>query len=257
MTLAQQTKDFEDDKVDFSKKTDKFETYFEKHEKTKVVLERQLDHKIQDSNAEKDQFLKQIASLESKLASQDPISNQKEYSDLRTSYNALKAKFDSLNRDKGKSPISNFSTPKISVLPKFYTGESSKSFPKKVSQSTTYSLQKDRKLYKKPQLFETPTSQRAFKSVDSSKKKHVFHTLKSRSTPIRQVWRPKQSHSKPFKYSKSEMLSLQNNNDSTLIISNSGRFPFISKRNSQNETHKFYNKWKYSSSSRFKTPQEN
>ncbi|GKA50929.1 hypothetical protein Tco_0744125 [Tanacetum coccineum] len=64
MTLAQQTKDFEDAKVDFSKKTDKFEIYFEKIEKTRVVLERQLDHKIQDSKAEKDQFLKQIASLE-------------------------------------------------------------------------------------------------------------------------------------------------------------------------------------------------
>ncbi|GJT67637.1 hypothetical protein Tco_1019117 [Tanacetum coccineum] len=82
MTLAQQTKDFKDAKVDFSKKTDKFETYFEKLEKIKVVLERQLDRKIQDSNAEKDKFLKQIASLESKLASQDLISNQKEYSDL-------------------------------------------------------------------------------------------------------------------------------------------------------------------------------
>ncbi|GJT15957.1 hypothetical protein Tco_0874663 [Tanacetum coccineum] len=90
MSLAQQTKDFEDAKVDFSKKTDKFETYFEKHEKTKVVIERQLDRKIQDSKAEKDQFLKQIASLESKLASQDLISNQMEYRDLRSSYNALK-----------------------------------------------------------------------------------------------------------------------------------------------------------------------
>ncbi|GJU96681.1 hypothetical protein Tco_1321437 [Tanacetum coccineum] len=112
MTLAQQTKDFEDAKVDFSKKTDKFESYFEKLKKIKVVLERQLDRKIQDSNAENDQFLKQIASLESKLASQDLISSQKKYSDLRTSYNALKEKFDSLNSDKGKSLISKFSTPK-------------------------------------------------------------------------------------------------------------------------------------------------
>ncbi|GKF64365.1 hypothetical protein Tco_0187813, partial [Tanacetum coccineum] len=54
MTLAQQTKDFKDAKVDFSKKTDKFESYFEKLEKTKVVLERQLDSKIQDSNIKKD-----------------------------------------------------------------------------------------------------------------------------------------------------------------------------------------------------------
>ncbi|GJY47351.1 hypothetical protein Tco_0436414 [Tanacetum coccineum] len=131
--LAQQTKDFEDAKVNFSNKTDKFETYFEKLENTKVVLERQLDRKIQGFKAEKDQFLKQIASLESKLASQDLISNQKEYSELRISYNALKAKFDALNRDKGKYPISNSSTQKVSVSPKIYTGESSKSFPKSVT----------------------------------------------------------------------------------------------------------------------------
>ncbi|GJX95076.1 hypothetical protein Tco_0349662 [Tanacetum coccineum] len=54
MTLAQQTKDFEDAKVNFSKKMDKFETYFEKLKNTKVVIERQLDRKIQDSKAEKD-----------------------------------------------------------------------------------------------------------------------------------------------------------------------------------------------------------
>ncbi|GJX11869.1 hypothetical protein Tco_0201728 [Tanacetum coccineum] len=124
LTLAQQTQDFEDAKVKFSKKTDKFETYFEKLENSKAVLERQLDCKIQDSNAEKDQFLKQIASLESKLASQDLISNQKEYSELRISYNALKAKFDVLSRDKGKPPNSKFSTPKVSVSKKIYMSES-------------------------------------------------------------------------------------------------------------------------------------
>ncbi|GJY49182.1 hypothetical protein Tco_0439138 [Tanacetum coccineum] len=257
LTLTQQTKDFEDAKDDFSKKTNKFKTYFEILERTRVVLERQLNHKIQDSKAKKEQFLKQIASLESKLASGDLISNQREYSDLRTSYNALKAKFDALNQDKGKSPISNFSTPIVSVSKKIYTGESSKSFKKKVSQFTAHSLQKDRKFPKKPQVFETPTSQKAFKSVDSSKKKHALETLKSRSTPVRHVWRPKQSHSKPFKYSKSEMLSLQNKNDSNMIIPNSGRFPFISKMNSQNETSGFNNRWKSSSSSRYKTLQEN
>ncbi|GJX29840.1 hypothetical protein Tco_0237919 [Tanacetum coccineum] len=41
-------------------------------------------------NNERDQLLKQIASLESKLASQDIRSCQKEYHELRTSYNALK-----------------------------------------------------------------------------------------------------------------------------------------------------------------------
>ncbi|GJZ93736.1 hypothetical protein Tco_0665939 [Tanacetum coccineum] len=187
LTLAQQTKDFEDAKVDFSKKTYKFETYFEKLENTKVVLERQLDRKIQDSNVEKDQFLKQIASLESKLASQDLISNQKKYSELRISYNALKAKFDALNRDKGKSLISNFSTPKVSVSKKIYMGESSKSFQEKVSYFTTYSLQKDRKFSKKPQVFETSTSQKFLNSGDSSKKRQFLKTPNSRFTPVEQV----------------------------------------------------------------------
>ncbi|GJZ21995.1 hypothetical protein Tco_0559034 [Tanacetum coccineum] len=116
MVLDQQTKDFEDAKVEISMKTDKFKTYFEKLENTRVVHERQLDRKIQDSKAKKYQFLKQIASLESNLALQDLISNQKEYNELRISYNALKTKFDVLNREKGKSPMSNVSTPKLKVM---------------------------------------------------------------------------------------------------------------------------------------------
>ncbi|GJX44774.1 hypothetical protein Tco_0261450 [Tanacetum coccineum] len=256
MILSQQTKDFEDAKVDFSKKTEKFETNFEKLENTKVVLKRQLGHKIQDYKAEKEQFLKRIASLESKLASQDLISNQKGYSELRRSYNALKVKFDTLNWDKGKSLVSNFSISKVSVSLKFYMGESLKSFPKRVSQFTTYSLQKDRKFSKKPQVYETPTPQKILNSNDSSKKKQVFQTPDSRFTPVKQVWRPKQSHSKPFKYSKSEMLSLQNKNDSAFKILNNGRFSFISKMNSQNETLGFNNRWKSSSLSIFKTPQK-
>ncbi|GJY80023.1 hypothetical protein Tco_0492774 [Tanacetum coccineum] len=131
MILAQQTKDFEDSKVEFSNKTAKFETYFEKLENIKVVIE--LARKINDFKAEKDLFLRKIASLESKLASQDLLSNQKEYNELRSSYNALKAKFDSLKRDKGKSLVTYFSKPKVSVSEKVYTGESSKPFTKKVS----------------------------------------------------------------------------------------------------------------------------
>ncbi|GJW12648.1 hypothetical protein Tco_1578475 [Tanacetum coccineum] len=156
MTLAQQTKDFE-------------------------------DAKIHDSKAEKEQFLKQIASLESNLASQNLISNKKEYNELRISYNALKAKFDVLNREKGKSPMLNFSTQKVSVSQKIYTGESSKSFPKKVSRFTTYSFQNDRKSSKKPSVFETPTPQKVFKSSHSSRKKQVFEALNSRFTPVKQV----------------------------------------------------------------------
>ncbi|GJY48935.1 hypothetical protein Tco_0438891 [Tanacetum coccineum] len=172
-----------------SNKSDEAKIKFDTEDLETINIE--LEYSIQDSNAEKGYFLKQIASLESKLASQDTLSIQKEYSDLRTSYNALKAKFDSLNQDKGKSLVSNFSTPKVSVPPKIYTGESSKSFPKRVSQFTTYSLQKDRKFSKKPQVCETPTSQKVFNSSDSSKKKKISKTPKSRLTPVKQVWRPK------------------------------------------------------------------
>ncbi|GJS67726.1 hypothetical protein Tco_0682291 [Tanacetum coccineum] len=52
--LTQQTKDFDDVKLELSNRTAKFEAYFEKLEKTKVVLERQLARKVDDSKAEKD-----------------------------------------------------------------------------------------------------------------------------------------------------------------------------------------------------------
>ncbi|GJX72345.1 hypothetical protein Tco_0309516 [Tanacetum coccineum] len=185
--IAQKSKDFDDVNLELSNRTAKFEAYFEKLKKTKVVLERQLARKVDDSKAEKDRFLKeinhlrtqlenlkgkrvetkldnslilgkppllnnerdqllkQIASLESKLASQDIHSCQKEYHELRTSYNALKVKFDSLNRKKWNINVSKSSKPKESVLEKVHTGESSKPFLRRVSQFTTYSLQKDRK----------------------------------------------------------------------------------------------------------------
>ncbi|GKB28374.1 hypothetical protein Tco_0867775 [Tanacetum coccineum] len=189
--LTQQTKDFDDVKLELSNRTAKFEAYFEKLEKTKVVLERQLARKVDDSKAEKDRFLKeinhlrtqlenlkgkrvetkldnssilgkppllnnerdqllkQITFLESKLASQDIRSCQKEYHELRTSYNALKVKFDSLNRKKWNINVSKSSKPKESVSEKVHTGESSKPFSRRVSQFTTYYLQKDRKFSKK------------------------------------------------------------------------------------------------------------
>ncbi|GJX95531.1 reverse transcriptase zinc-binding domain-containing protein, partial [Tanacetum coccineum] len=122
--LTQQTKDFDDVKLELSNRTAKFEAYFEKLEKTKVVLERQLaplvETKLDNSsilgkppllNNERDQLLKQIAFLESKLASQDIRSCQKEYHELRTSYNALKVKFDSLNR-KMEHHVSNLQNTK-------------------------------------------------------------------------------------------------------------------------------------------------
>ncbi|GJT49171.1 hypothetical protein Tco_0975328 [Tanacetum coccineum] len=65
--LTQQTKDFDDVKLELSNRTAKFEAYFEKLEKTKVVLERQLARKVDDSKAEKDKFLKEINHLRTQL----------------------------------------------------------------------------------------------------------------------------------------------------------------------------------------------
>ncbi|GJW74908.1 hypothetical protein Tco_0134278 [Tanacetum coccineum] len=287
-------------------KTTKFEVYFEKLEKTKVVLERQLARKVDDSKAEKDQFLneinhlrnqlenlkgksvetkfdkssilgkppfdkhlinsqiskswfipkivvqkdlsklvtaqslpknekdqflKRIASLESKLASQDIHSCQKEYHELRTSYNALKLKFDALNRKKWNINVSKSSKPKESVSEKVHTGEFSKLFLRRVSQFTTYSLQKDRKFSKNSQSFETFFPQKGFKTRASNAKNQSFATSHSCFTPVKQVWRPKKSHSKSFKYSKSEMLSMQNKNDSASTIHKKGRFSNNAKTN--------------------------
>ncbi|GJS22731.1 hypothetical protein Tco_0451363 [Tanacetum coccineum] len=373
--LTQQTKDFDDVKLELSNRTTKFEAYFEKHEKTKAVLERQLARKVDDSKAEKDQFvkeinhlrtqlenlkgksmqtkfdkhsilgkpladkllinsqiskswftpkvdmqkslskpvtaqslpknendqlLKRIAYLESKLASQDIRSCQKEYHELRTSYNALKVKFDSLNRKKWNINVSKSSKPKESVSEKVHTGESSKPFSRKVSQFTTYSLQKDRKFSKKSQHFETffpqkgfktrasnvknqsfetshscftpvkqmwrpikesqtfeaSTSQKSFKPSTLKGKNQVFVTPSSRFTPVKQVWIPKQSHSKCFKYSKSEMLSMQNKDDSASTINKKGRFSNDAKTNFWNVSSNDTNKWKSSSSTRFNTSHE-
>lgn len=69
------------------------------------------------------------------------------------------------------------------------------------------------------------------------------------------MWKPKQSRSKPFKYSISELLSLQHKNDSALNIPYTGRFPFITETNLQREPMRFNSRWK-SSYSDFKTPRE-
>ncbi|GJS58058.1 uncharacterized mitochondrial protein-like protein [Tanacetum coccineum] len=263
--LTQQTKDFNAVKLELSNRTAKFEAYFEKLEKTKVVLERQLARKVDDSKAEKDQFLKEInhlrtqlenlkgksvktkfdkhsilgkppadkllinsqiskswftpkvdmqkslskpvtaqslpknekdqllkriAYLESKLASQDIRSCQKEYHELRTLYNALKVKFDSLNRKRRETNVSKSSKPRESVSAKVHTGESSKPFSRRVSQFTTYSLQKDRKFSKNSQSFETLTPQKGFKKRASNAKHQSFETTYSCFTPVKQVWRP-------------------------------------------------------------------
>ncbi|GJW31134.1 hypothetical protein Tco_0051166 [Tanacetum coccineum] len=65
--LTQQTKDFNDVKLELSNRTAKFEAYFEKLEKMKVILKRQLARKVDDSKAEKGQFLKEINHLRTQL----------------------------------------------------------------------------------------------------------------------------------------------------------------------------------------------
>ncbi|GKB22059.1 hypothetical protein Tco_0855982 [Tanacetum coccineum] len=133
-------------KILFRNETSSFET---KIKELEMILAQQTkdfeDAKIQDSKAEKEQFLKQIASLESKLASQDIISNQKEYNELRVSYNALKAKFDTLNREKENLLCQTF--------------------------------QHHKKCSKKPHVYEIPTPQKVFNSSDSSKKNLALHRV--------------------------------------------------------------------------------
>nr|GEU29340.1 reverse transcriptase domain-containing protein [Tanacetum cinerariifolium] len=73
---------------------------------------------------------------------------------------------------------------------------------------------------------------------------------------VQKVWRPKQSHSEPLKYSRSDLLSLRPKIESTSISLNSGRFSFISKMIFGNAKLVFNNTWNSPTSSRSKTPQE-
>ncbi|GJS90795.1 hypothetical protein Tco_0773431 [Tanacetum coccineum] len=65
--LTQKTKDFDDVKLELLNRTAKFKAYFEKLENMKVVFERQLARKTDDSKAEKDKFLKEINHLRVQL----------------------------------------------------------------------------------------------------------------------------------------------------------------------------------------------
>ncbi|GJV81157.1 hypothetical protein Tco_1517027 [Tanacetum coccineum] len=208
--LAQRVKDFDDVKTELSRRTDKFETYF--------------------ANLEKENAL-----LKSQLASQNYTSLQKENNDLRTSYNVLKEKyetscekiekenndlkmhykrlFDSIKQKKVGSQVFTKSIPKVNVSENIYTGKSSKSFSRKVSQFTTYSLQKDMKYLKKQHSSKIFASQNHVKNESS-----------------KQSWKRKENISKSFKYSRDEMFSMRKRDDSVLKKVKDVRFPFISKR---------------------------
>ncbi|GKA81868.1 hypothetical protein Tco_0788616, partial [Tanacetum coccineum] len=195
--LQQRVKDFDDVKTKLSKRTNKFETYF--------------------ANLEKENAL-----LKSQLTSQNYTSLQKENNDLRTSYNVLKEKhetsceklekenndlkmyykrlFDSIKQKKAGSQVFTKSIPKVNVSKNIYTGKSSNSISKKLSQFTTYSLQKDKKYLKKQHSSETFASQNHEKNESS-----------------KQIWKIKgENISKPFKYSRNEMFSLHKRDDSVL-----------------------------------------
>ncbi|GKB47164.1 hypothetical protein Tco_0897917 [Tanacetum coccineum] len=195
--LAQRVKDFDDVKTEISRRTNKFEMYF--------------------ANLEKENAL-----LKSQLASQNYTLLQKQNNDLRTSYNVLKEKheffceklekekndlkmhykrlFDSIKQKNVVSQVFTKSIPKVNVSEKIYTGKSSKPILKKVSQFTTYSLQKDRKYLKKQHSFKTFTSQNHVKNESS-----------------KQIWKRKgENISKPFKYSMNEMFSMRKRDDSVL-----------------------------------------
>ncbi|GKA17706.1 hypothetical protein Tco_0697543 [Tanacetum coccineum] len=163
--LAQRVYDFDDVKTKLSRRTNKFETYF--------------------ANLEKENAL-----LKSQLASQNYTSLQKDNNDLRTSYNVLKEKFDrvskriekygtfceelkkenndlkmhykrlfdSIKQKKVDSQVFTKSILKVNVSKKIYTGKSSNPILKKVTQFTTYSLQKYRKYLKKQHSFKIFTS---------------------------------------------------------------------------------------------------
>nr|GFA23527.1 hypothetical protein [Tanacetum cinerariifolium] len=234
--LEQRVKDFDEINTELSKRTDKFETYF--------------------ANLEKENAL-----LKSQLASQNYTSLQKENNDLRTSYNELKKKheadceklekendelkmhykrlFDLIKQKKAASQVFTKLIPKVNVSDKIHTGESLKPISKKVSQFTTYSLQKDRKYLKKQHSFETFVFQNHMKNESS-----------------KQMWKSKENISKRFKYPRDEIFSMRKRDDSILKTVKDVRFPFISKRNFPNETPSFNNKWKSSSSSSINTSNE-
>ncbi|GJU73704.1 hypothetical protein Tco_1265109 [Tanacetum coccineum] len=205
-------------RFDDEKRTDKFETYF--------------------ANLEKENAL-----LKSQLAFQNYTSLQKENNDLRTSYNVLKETHETFceNLEKENNDLKMHYKRLFDSIKqkKVYTGKSSKPISRKVSQFTTYSLQKDRKYLKKQHSFETFASQNHEKNESS-----------------KQIWKRKgENISKRFKYSRDEMFSMRKRDDSVLKKVKDVRFPFISKRIFQNETPSF-NKWKSSSSSKVKTSNE-
>nr|GEY98649.1 zinc finger, CCHC-type [Tanacetum cinerariifolium] len=183
--LTQRVKDFDDVKIELSRRTDKFETYFANLEKENVLLK-------------------------SQLAYQNYTSLQKENNDLRTSYNVLKEKyetsceklkkekddmkmhykrlFDSIKQKKVDSQVFTKSILKVNVSENIYMDKSTKPISKKVSQFTTYSLQKDRKYLKKQHSSETFVFQNHVKNESS-----------------KQIWKSKENISRRFKYSRDDM----------------------------------------------------
>ncbi|GJV81918.1 retrovirus-related pol polyprotein from transposon TNT 1-94 [Tanacetum coccineum] len=185
-----------------------------------LKLVKEMGDKVKCFDEEKKTFETKIAKWE-KLASQNYTSLQKENNDLRTSYNVLKEKyetsyeqlekenndlkmhykrlFDSIKQKKVDSQVFTKSIPKVNDSKKIHVGKSSKPISRKVSQFTTYSLQKDKKYLKKQQSSETFSSQNHVKNKSS-----------------KQAWKRKENISKPLKYSRSEVFSMRKRDDFVL-----------------------------------------
>nr|GEV13251.1 retrovirus-related Pol polyprotein from transposon TNT 1-94 [Tanacetum cinerariifolium] len=214
--IGDKVKRFDDEKKVFENKISKLEKDLTQRVKDFDDVKTEFSRRTDKFETYFANLVKENALLKSQLASQNYTSLQKEKIDLRTSYNVLKEEYE--------------------ISYKIYTGESSKPISKKVSRFTTYSFQKDRKYLKKQHSSETFASQN-----------HV------KNGSLKQMWKSKENISKRFKYSRDEMFSMLKRDDSVLKKVKDVRFPFISKRNFQNGTTSFNNKWKYLSSSWIKT----
>nr|GEW65563.1 hypothetical protein [Tanacetum cinerariifolium] len=186
--LEQRVKYFDEVNTELSKRTDKFETYFANLKKENALLKSQLASQNYTSLQEKNNGLRSYNVLkeEYKISC---AKLEKENSDLEMHHKRL---FDSIKQKNVASQVFTKSIPKVNVSDKIYTGESSKPISKKISQFTTYYLQKDRKYLKKQHSSETFGFQNHVKNESS-----------------KQMWKSKENISKQFKYSRDEMFSMR------------------------------------------------
>nr|GFA72193.1 outer membrane protein porin [Tanacetum cinerariifolium] len=162
--LAQRVKYFNDIKTKLSKRTHKFETYFVNLEKENALLKSQLESQNYTSLQKKNNDLRTSYNVLKEEYKISCAKLEKENNDLKMYYKRL---FDSIKQKKVASQVFIKSIPKVYVSDKIYTGEFSKPILTKVSQFTTYSLQKDRNYLKKQHSSETFVFQNHVKNESS------------------------------------------------------------------------------------------